>query len=290
MGSRLALTALVTGFPAGLRQPKPLPGETLSQLVIRNHPQEWLNFIKRLAEKVYLSPEQAGALRAGRLGAIQSEKVRTEIEDFMNFRLPTHGRTFHCLDELRDLQEELKEEAYGMVGDYVLLEILWPRQRDPSGDSSAERMAENLGAKVVPMPSDASLTLNLAGLLPHVHGDLLWLVPGGTRFMAPIVDLQIRRVVRHFQVAQRCGMYADNVSSFIYRSSALRDLSARGQLLPPDSREMARALQMSGYELAMDQGTDNAFCELEPEYGGPRRKIQRRAEEKRPWWRRWLGP
>jgi hypothetical protein len=207
----------------------------------------------------------------------------------MNFRLPTHGRTLQCLNELQNLQEELKEKAYGMVGDYVLLEILWPRLRDPSGDSSAERKAESLGAKVVPMPSDAPLTLNLAGLLPHVHGDLLWLVPGGTSFMAPIADLQIRRVVRHFQMAQRCAMYADNVSSFIYRTSALRDLSARGKLLPPDSREMARVLQMSGYELAMDEGTDNALCELEPEYGGPRRKIQLHVEEKKPWWKRWLG-
>jgi hypothetical protein len=289
MGNRLALTALVTGFPAGLRQPKPLPGETLSQLVIRNHPREWLNFIERLAEKIHLSPEQAGALRAGQLSAIQSEKVWAEIEGFMNFRLPTHGRTIQCLDELRGLQEKLKDEAYGMVGDYDLLEILWPRQRDPSGDASAEKMVESLGAKVIPMLSGAPLTLNLADLLQHVHGDLLWLVPGGTSFMAPIADLQIRRVVRHFQAMQRCAMYADNVSSFIYRTSVLRDLIARGQLLPADSREMVRALQMSGYELAMDEGTDNALCELEPEYGGPRRKIQRRAGEKRSWWRRWLG-
>jgi hypothetical protein len=41
------LSVLVTGAPPHLRRPKPLPGETLGQMVIRNQPHEWRNFLER---------------------------------------------------------------------------------------------------------------------------------------------------------------------------------------------------------------------------------------------------
>jgi hypothetical protein len=286
MNSKMTLTALVTGFPAGLRQPKPLPGENLFQLVIRNHPREWRNCVERLTSDFGVSSDQAGALLKGQLEVIQDAKVRNQIERFMNSRLPSHSRTFRCLKKLRD---DLQSEPYLSTSNYEIIEILWPRQRDPSGDQTVEKLAAGLGVNVIPTPTDGSLQLNLADFLPHIHGQFLWLVPGGTKFMSAITALQLDRVMRYFQQMPRGAMYLDSAFSIIYRTSALSDLVGRGQYLSPESREMARNLDLAGYKFAADDDPEDALCELEPEYGGPRRKIQTVTESRSPWWKRIFG-
>jgi len=91
--SQPTLTALVSGFPPGLRRPNPLPGETLGQLVIRNHPQEWQNFVERLKNSFHTPEEECLRLRRGDTGVALDTAAQREFERFMNLRLPSHGRT-----------------------------------------------------------------------------------------------------------------------------------------------------------------------------------------------------
>jgi len=63
--STIKLSAIVTGFPPGLRFPRPLPGESMLQLVIRNHPQEWRNCFERLREDFHASDAVCSSLSRG---------------------------------------------------------------------------------------------------------------------------------------------------------------------------------------------------------------------------------
>jgi hypothetical protein len=286
MNAKMTVTAMLTGFPAGLIPPEPLPGETLSQLVVRNHPLEWRNCVDHVVRERGLSFDHADALRNCRFEGIQDADVWSEIERFMNRRLPSHGRTLGCLKELRDLSGEL---PLAMLCTYEILEVFWPRESSPDEDRGPERMAESLGATVIGRPPTATRLLNPVDYLPHINGELLWLVPGGTRIMPALAALELERVVRHFRQTPRCALYMDTAASILYRTAALRDLVDRKLPLSPDSREMARSLHLAGYTFAVDDSPDAALCEWEPEYGGPRRTLPPPASLRRPWWRRLLG-
>lgn len=268
-----SLSAIETAFPGRLRPPQPLPGETPLQLVIRNHPQDWQNCVTWLATELGLSRQIRRQLLAARVDAVGRDdpRVREEIETFVNRRLPTHERTLQSLANLREMLVEPAQSgqsALRQLWGFALVEILWPCAGHPP--VSVQDLAEGMGVKLILYPMGAERTIDLAGLLPHVHGDFLWLVPGGTLFMATMVAMQLRRVLGLFTASPEAAFYTDGADSIIYRTAALHELVRRGQGLPADAREMARVMQESGYETMADDNPAAALCELEAVYGGRR--------------------
>jgi hypothetical protein len=294
--SQITITAIVTGFPPGLRPPKPLPGETMAQLVIRNHPQEWQNCVERLKNDFHVPEDMCARLQRGDTSAAKDAVTQGEIERFMNLRLPSHGRT---LQGLADIREQMSEGG-GLAALWQLKmpEIIWPRPKHPSGDTEAKKFAASLGITVISIdtPWDKQAPLNLGALLEHVHGDYLWILPGGSRLSGPMTIMALIRVLRSFQEKPKLGMYSDQCYCMIYRMKALRALMASGKKLSAELRDNARMLQESGYELAADNDSIHGLVEIESLYGGEHDRFQemRSAESSRlrsrtAWWRRLLG-
>lgn len=257
--SQMSLSAIVTGFPPGVHPPRPLPGETLAQLVIRNHPQEWRNFVDRLKREFHVPEEVCARLRRGELAAAADPVTRREIERFMNLRLPSHGRT---LQGLADLRKDMRGQL-GQLWQLELSEIIWPRQKNPSGDMETERFVESLGVIIIDV--EPASPLDLGSHLKHVHGDYLWILPGGSRLDGTLTMMTLIRVLRAFQEKPKLALYRDQRYCMIYRTAALRTLMAAGNTLSAELRENARMLQQAGFELAADDGR---LVEIEPLYGG----------------------
>jgi hypothetical protein len=277
----VTLSAVVAGFAAQLRQPKPLPGETLAQLVIRNHPQEWGNCVERIGSKFNLPKQTINHLRAARLD-VTDKGVQHEIEVFVNRRIPTYWRTLESLAKLRQSMADAPARQVDLV------EILWPRL-GPLEGSPVEKLAEGMGATILPQPASGPSELDLAHLLPHLHSDFVWLVPGGTYFHAELTFMQLGRVLLHLNGSPRLALYSDNASSAIYRTAPLRKLAAPGHPLPANPREVGRLLQEAGYELAGDHDPACTLCKLEREYGGSSPDRGSTSGDPRPWWRKLLG-
>src|SRR5258706_1292401 len=172
------LSVLVTGAPPQLRRPKPLPGETMAQMVIRNHPHEWRNFLDRMQEVVGLSSSERARLAKVGPGGVTDSRLQSEVEKFMNHRLPCHGRTIEGLARLR---KELDQPLQLIMAGFRMVEILWPKQDGPPNDAAADRVAQSLGARVILIPKTASTTLDLFSILNEIHGHYLWIVPGCTK-------------------------------------------------------------------------------------------------------------
>lgn len=264
MRNAIKVSALITGFPERLCQPKPLPGETRAQMVIRFHRQEWRNFTDRLRQTGVASDVVYAQLRQGILGSTGSE-VSQRIEEFMNLRMPTHWRTMHQLAALRADSRRLGTQC---LMSFELTEIIWPREKDPSGDTSAEILAERMGAKVIPWPTDAPRLMRLDHILSHLSGDYVWLLPGGTRIDSMMAAMSLERVMRYLSDSPMRSFYSDGADSLIYQVAALRNLADAGHPLPANSREMARLMQENGYEIAADDRPEAALCMLEEIYGG----------------------
>jgi len=165
----------------------------------------------------------------------------------------------------------MKDPFSQQVNGFTLIEIICPRQRNPydsNEDRSFEQFASKMGAKVIWTPHDAPRIFNLATILSHIHGDFIWLVPGGTQFASSLVIPSLRRVLGHLVASSKCAFYTDNADSIIYRTSSLHELARRGKDLSANSRDMARMLQEAGYEFAVDNDPASILCELEKEYGG----------------------
>ena len=286
--SQRTLSAIVTGFPPEVHSPAPLPGETLAQLVIRNHPQEWLNCVDRLKREFHVPEEVCSRLRRGEIAAAADPVTRREIERWFMMRLPSHGRT---LQGLADLREAMRGQL-GQLWQLELSEIIWPRQKNPSGDMEAEKLAESLG--VITIGAEKAGPLDLGSLLKYVHGDYLWILPGGSRLSGTFTMMALIRVLRAFQEKPKLALYSDQRYCMIYRTAALRTLMASGNTLSADLRENARMLQQAGFELAADDGR---LVEIEPLYGGQDGSFTgKRSPEGRSsptgrasWWRRLLG-
>jgi hypothetical protein len=291
--SAVSVSALVTGFPPQLRVPKPLAGETLAQLVFRNHPDEWRNCVERLERDSHVPKDVCEHLRRGDLQKVTDPAIKAEVERFLNLRLPSHGRTFLGLTELR---AELREPVIKTLlagAPYELLEILWPRQPHPGGDRSAEALAEAQGVAVISLPAGPGREMSWADLLPHVHGKYLWVLPGGTRLFAPTVALNLGRVVRWFESSPLLAMFSDQCFSMVYRTEVLRGLLGQGKALSPQAQQIARLLQESGYQLAADATPAARLTELEAAYGGDGpttseifKGMVRPGASGQPWWKR----
>ena len=163
--SQITITAIVTGFPPGLRPPKPLPGENMAQLVIRNHPQEWQNCVERLKNDFHVPEDVCARLRSGDTSAATDAVTQREIERFMNLRLPSHGRT---LQGLADIREQMSESGgLAALWQLKMSEIIWPRPKHPSGDTEAKKFAASLGVTVISIdtPGDKTSTIRSRGAL-----------------------------------------------------------------------------------------------------------------------------
>ncbi len=279
MGNLIGLTAVVTGYPSNLRRPSPLPGESALQMVLRNYGREWENLLESLTKEFDLSQEDAKQLRAGGEPPKLDRSIHRQINNFINFRVPCFQRTMKCLVDLR---EDLTDTRTGVE----LVEILWPRVGALTGEGGDAGSAEELGVTVLPACAGSDDTLDLVKVLPHVHGEFVWFVPGGTLFMASLVAMSLGRVLRYLAGTPRRAFYFDGESSEIYRVSALRELAASGGI-PAETREVARRLQETGYELMIERDPDSVLCDLERQYGGSYSPYS--APPAIPWWRRLLG-
>ncbi len=290
---RATLSVIQGGFPPELRVPKPLPGESLAQLVIRNHPQEWRNCVERLGNDFGVSEAVCARLLRGEVSAVSDEAAQDQIEGFMNFRLPSHGRTLQGLAELR---EALRAPRLGKFVQIELTEIIWPWQGPPR-DPRAESLAESLGVIVVDFDTAEAGPIDLESLLDHVHGDFLWVLPGGTRVWGAMAVMALTRVLRTFQERPKMALYSDQHYSQIYRTEALRALLKAGKALSADARENGRLLQEADFGIAADDERMHALAELEPLYGGPPDDFPQslaggktsRHTARGSWWRRLLG-
>jgi len=293
--SKITLSAIVTGFPPGLHPPKPLPGETLAQLVIRNHPQEWRNCIERLKKDFHVPEEVCSRLRRGETSAAVDPVTQREIERFMNLRLPSHGRTLQGLAEIRE--QMLEPGGLSQLWQLELSEIIWPRQKNPSGDQEAEKFAASLGVTVVSIDAEKPGPLDLGYLLKHVHGDFLWILPGGGRLSGPMTMMALIRVLRGFQEKPKLALYSDQCYCMIYRTSALRALMRSGKTPSAELRDNARMLQEAGFELAADNDPSHGLVEIEALYGGQHDPFSHMHSSRgvpsqtgrSSWWRRLFG-
>ncbi|MBI2422954.1 MAG: toll/interleukin-1 receptor domain-containing protein [Candidatus Hydrogenedentes bacterium] len=295
--SPITVSVIVTGFPPGLRPPKPLPGETLGQLVIRNHPQQWRNCVERLRNDFHVAEEVCSRLLKGETSAATDAVTQGEIEHFMNMRLPSHGRT---LQGLADIRKQMSEPGgLSELWQLKMSEIIWPRLKHPSGDTEAKKFAASLGVTVIGIDAleDKPEPLDIGSLLRHVHGDFLWILPGGSRLSGPMTIMALIRILRGFQEKPRLALYSDQSYCMIYRMEALRSLVAAGNKLSSELRDNARMLQESGFELAADNDPIHGLVEVEPLYGGEHDRYKQMRSARSPfspiggtsWWRRLLG-
>jgi hypothetical protein len=237
----------------------------LAQLVIRNHPQEWRNCIERLKKDFHVPEEVCSRLGRGETSAAVDPVAQRQIERFMNMRLPSHGRTLQGLAEVRGQMRE--RGGLSELWQLELSEVIWPRQKN-SGDTEAETFAASLGVMVVSIDGEKPGPLDLGFLLKHVHGDFLWILPGGSRLSGPMTMMALIRVLRGFQEKPQLALYSDQCYCMIYRTSALRALMASGRTLSAELRDNARMLQETGFELAADNDPIHGLVEIEALYGG----------------------
>lgn len=293
--SKIKLTAIVTGFPPGLRPPTPLPGESMLQIVIRNHPRQWRNCLERFRNDFGASEAVCSRLSQGDVVADLSPVIRKEVERFMNLHLPSHGRTLQGLAEIRD--QMMEPEGLAQLWQLELTEIIWPRLKNFSCDAEAQEYAASLGATVVGVGGQEGGPLDIGSLLQDIHGDYLWILPGGNRLSGAMTVVALIRVLRAFQENPKLALYSDQCYCMIYRTSALRALMASGKTLSAELRDNARMLQDVGFQITSDSDPIHGLVEIESLYGGQHDRFSQMPSSRASvskvgrtsWWRRLLG-
>lgn len=283
MTNKITLTALVTGIPPFVHGPQLRDGETRLQFLVRQHPDEWNNLIECMKRDFDVSAHTCNLLRSLNTSAIDDPIVTSKIEQWANHRLPAHYRT---LKSLSDLHESLKERPLDLMG-IDLVQILWPREKNPSGDKSAERVASEMGAEVISLETGINREMDLAHFLPHVKGTYLWLMPGGSRFLAPMIAMSLRRILTYMESNPLVAVYFDGSYSLIYRVSALKEIASKTGIVPLNQQNITNMLREAGYSPCSDRGPECALCEIEQIYGG--NYPFPRPAEKRSWLRRLFG-
>ena len=228
------------------------------------------------------SEHTCSLLRSINTTMITDPIIMSKVEGWANHRLPTHYRTLKSLSDLRKmLQEKLSE-----IMSFDLVQILWPREKNPSGDTTAEKMASEMGAEIISLNTGIRREMDLSHFLPRVKGRYLWVLPGGSCFMAPLVGMSLHRVLNHMEQNRQIALYSDGSYSFICRVSALTQTANRRGSLPPDLRELGKVLHEDGFSFFGDSDPGSALCEIEQIYGG-NYPFPRLA--KTPWLRRIFG-
>jgi len=264
MSARIPIAALVSGIPSFVHGPELREGETQLQFLVKHHSQEWKLLIEYARNELGAQEHTCSLLQSLRTADITDPIIMSRVEGWANYRLPTHYRTLQSLVELRKM---LKEEPGDMMS-FDLVQILWPREKNPGGDTSAEKMASEMGAEVIQLDTGAKRDMDLFLFLPRVRGRYLWVLPGGSRFMAPLVYMSFRRVLNHMEQNEQVALYSDGLYSFICRVSALVQTAKRRGTLPADLRELGRVLHEDGFSSCGDSDPKSALCEIEEIYGG----------------------
>jgi len=233
----------------------------MAQLVIRNHPHEWRNFLEHMQEVVGLSSSERARLTRDGPGGVTDPRLQNEVERFMNHRLPCHGRT---IEGLANLRQQLEKPLQLMMAGFRIIEILWPRQEGPSPNAAADRVTESFGARIISISGASSRVLDLFSTLEEIHGAYVWIVPGCTQIW-PEKSICLVRVKRCFDADPRCALYTDNAGSFIYRVSSLHAVRPAHDTSGAD---VNRLLQRAGYTVVGDHEPAARLCNLEKEYGG----------------------
>ncbi|MCX5893305.1 MAG: hypothetical protein NTW80_10120 [Deltaproteobacteria bacterium] len=283
MGHPISLTVLVTGIPPFVHGPRLLPGETKLQFLVRHHRQEWQNFISRMKSEFGISESICRKLRSVETAGIDDPVIISQTEQWANHRLPGHGRT---LTDLAEMHQALQNQLFNLISSFELTQILWPREKHPLGDTSAEKMAASMGAEVISLDTGIKREMNLAEFLPRAKGDFLWLVPGGSRIFHPIVILSLQRILCHLKANPSVAIYHDGSYSVIYQVAALKLIASKYTFIPANVQEVAYLLQREHYSFCGDSGSKNPLCEIEEIYGGnyPFPKPARAGIAS--WWRR----
>lgn len=262
--SKITITALVTGSPPELRRPKPLPGENIFQLVIRNHLEQWQNCIERLKKDFNVDDEICSSLLRGEQFELLDIAVKRVIARFMNHHLPTQGRT---LEGIADLRKELEKPGFRDPWNIQLTEIIWPRLKNPNVDKQTENVALSFGVTIVEIEQEL-ISLGIGSFMDQIHGDYIWILPAGTQLLGNRTETGLLLVLTLFKENPRLALYSDQCYCVIYRTSALRALIESGKKLSSENRDNARMLEEAGFELAADNDPIHNLVKLESIYGG----------------------
>jgi len=287
------LSAIVTGNPPGLRSPKPLPGETWVQMIIRNFPDEWQNCIERMNGEFGFSDGVKHQLRKGDLSGVTNPLMQDRIARFVNFQSPTHGRTLYGLADLRN--QLRKPDAIGGLNQghpIQLIEILWPHIQIPSRDGKAEQLAKSLDVTIIKDMVPGSM--DVGSLLNYIHGDFVWILPGGSR-ISSFASLLLFRILNFFQENPNLAVFSDMGYCIIIRTEALRMVTANAKRSSSELQNSAKLMKEAGYDAAGDSIFN--LVEIEPLYGGkpiyPNENQSKKRHidqtERTSWWRRRLG-
>src|SRR5664279_1257954 len=202
------LSAVLTGFPARLTQPRPLQGETIFQMVLRNHSRQWKNTVERLTSDYNLPQSTSDLLQRGRfrIEDLTDGRLQDAIEDFVNDRIPTHGRTMKSIAGLRrQMRDPMAQEMAG----FTIVDVIVPREHNSHGDATDENEIKRMGGKVISYPPGSLRTMNLADILPHTTGQFIWFIPGGTQFGFSDVVQCLERIMRTLTSSSGVALYTD---------------------------------------------------------------------------------
>lgn len=284
------VTAIVGGFPPNLRRAQPLPGETLLQLAVRNHPREWRNFVESLERDHSLPQSLRATYLRGQIGPAE-RGWSAQIQEFFNQHLPSHRRTLGCLATLRDALNG--PELSGAIA-VRIVEIIFPGQRNPKPGAKdpMENIAKELDIKVDWRdPADAEQGILRPSIVAQVHGDFIWIVSGGTYFNEGIAALGLGNLLRQFEERPRMAYCSCKRYSEFFRTSSVKAIAASSGTLPSVTKELVTLIERHGYEWSAVEGS---LAELEPVYGGEEGVSQaisrdiRRGARKRSWWQKLL--
>lgn len=292
----VTLTAVIAGFPSNLKRPQTLAGETRLQMVVRNNPREWENFGERMQRMYGLPSAQRAKFLSGQEAQINDHQRRrwvAEIQEFMNQHTPNHSRTMSSLAELRDWRPE---PPLSDIFNFRIVEILFPGQRnpDPKGDDLLEEVTGRYGVKIVwRETSDPATAPWRPDLLAQVHGEFIWIVPGGTYVDPPFAALGLGNLLRHFKQRPRMAFFWDKRYTSLLRTAAIKEALAGQGAKIPQAPGLISLLRARDYEYSEQE---MPLVALESIYGGERgpgdvivdavRGSARR--NNRTWWQRLL--
>lgn len=266
--NKISISVVVNGFQ--LQKPNPLPGETIGQFVIRNHPQEWRNCIDRLVHDFGATKEDCERLSRGILD-VGDDKIRSEVERFMYRRLPSIRRTLMSIAELRD---SFNEPPMSMLAQVSINEILVPQQLSPVNNEQIIQACRLYGAKIIWLDLVEENSFFINKVLPEIQADLIWALPGGTYFMSPTTSILFTKIITYFSEWPDLALFFDKKYSTIYRTEALRNIVKQGHTLPTETYEQGLLFQKCGYK-AHAQEMD--LVELEEIYRVSSNKFTKRS-------------
>ena len=264
MNEQTTFSALVTGLPPGVHGPDLRHGESRLQFLIRHHPDEWKNFGERVGKDLGFEESDHKRLIAQDPALINRSQIVPHITRWANMRLPAHWRTLHCLSELRSSLTQAPMSLFGLS----LKQIIWPREKNPSCDDSAERIAAEIGAEVVSLSTGIVRELDFRQFTPMIKAEYLWIVPGGSSFMCAMTEMSLHRIFTAMRACPTAALYSDGAYSMIYRTSALQSAAEHvpGAILT--HAFLCSIWERMCFSCIGDRDPEHPLCEIEKIYGG----------------------